>query len=108
MGRVFVALNSDAWLTRKKGKPFMTWGARAAILKECRSVSQVIKVNDFDGTVCHAIEAVRPHAFLNGGDRTSPNKKEHALCQKLGIHEYFNVGGVKIQSSSDLIKRASA
>ena len=106
MGRVYVALNSDAWLARKKGKPFMFWEERAVLLRECRSVSQVIKVNDFDGTVCHALEWIKPDIFANGGDRTSPDKKEHALCQQLGIQELFNVGGYKIQSSSSLIRGA--
>lgn len=106
MGRVVVALNSDAWLARKKGKPFMKWDARAALLRECRSVSLVLKVNDLDGTICEALRTMRPHIFANGGDRVAPNAKEHALCQELGITEYFNVGGYKIQSSSDLIRGA--
>ena len=106
MGRVFVALNSDAWLTRKKGKAFMPWEERVIILRELRSVSQVLAVQDDDDTVCEAIERVRPHIFANGGDRVRPNKKEHAICQRLGIKELFNVGGFKIQSSSDLIRGA--
>lgn len=106
MGRVVFALNSDAWLMRKKGYIFMPWEERAVMLRECRSVSQVIGVRDDDGTVCEALERVRPHVFANGGDRTSPNPKEHELCLRLGIKELFNVGGLKLESSSDLIRRA--
>lgn len=106
LGRVFVALNSDEWLTRKKGRPFMAWEERAIMLKECRSVSQVMRVEDDDGTVCAALESLRPHVFANGGDRSSPNRKEHELCLRLGIKELFNVGGLKIQSSSELLRAA--
>ena len=105
IGRVVVALNSDAWLVRKKGYAFMEWEERAAILRACRFVSRVMGVSDGDDTVCHALETLRPGYFVNGGDRTQPNAKEHALCQRLGIRELFNVGGGKVQSSSELIKR---
>lgn len=106
LGRVFVALNSDDWLTRKKGRPFMTWEQRAIMLKECRSVSQVLRVDDGDDTVCCALIELQPDIFANGGDRTTPNGKEHAICRQLGIKELFNVGGLKIQSSSELLRAA--
>ena len=81
----------------------MLWDERALILRECRSVSRVLQVNDADGTVCDALSRVRPDIFANGGDRVRPDKNEHACCERLGIKELFNVGGYKIQSSSDLI-----
>lgn len=106
LGRVFVALNSDGWLERKKGFAFMPWDERALMLRECRSVSEVVPVDDQDGTVCTALACIRPDIFANGGDRTAPNRKEHLMCKRLGIREIFNVGGYKIQSSSDLIRGA--
>ena len=39
---VVILLNSDEWLTRKKGKPFMNEIQRAQILEEFESISQVI------------------------------------------------------------------
>ena len=45
---LIVGLNSDAWLTRKKGKPFMVLKQRASILAELRSVDKVMPFNDDD------------------------------------------------------------
>ena len=105
-GRVVVALNSDAWLTRKKGHPFMEWEDRARILNHIREVSEVVPVDDADGTVCEALRRVRPDYFCNGGDRTIPHPAEEAVCRELGIAQAFNVGGGKIRSSSDLVRAA--
>jgi cytidyltransferase-like protein len=104
-GRVIVALNSDAWLTRKKGKPFMKWDERREILLALSCVAEVIPVDDADGTVCEAILRIRPDLFAKGGDRDcSLNVPEAELCKKLGIEVRYGVGGFeKIQSSSKLI-----
>lgn len=105
-GRVIVILNSDEWLTRKKGKPFMCWEERAEILLNIQGVWGVMKVDDSDGTVCKALEELKPTYFANGGDRKEDNTPEVELCNKLGIGLLWNVGGDKIQSSSELIKNA--
>ena len=47
---------------------------------------------------------MRPHFFGNGGDRLSDNVPEVELCKELGIKMVFNLGGEKIQSSSDLVQ----
>ena len=102
-GPVCVALNSDAWLVRKKGFAFHTWHTRRRILEAMRH--RVTFVEDADGTVCEAIRRIRPFYFANGGDRTEPNSAEHTVCKELGIVELFNVGGGKVQSSSELVRR---
>ena len=107
LGRVYVALNSDDWLLRKKGYRVMPWGERARILKALRLVTDVIPVNDDDGTVCQALYHLHPHVFANGGDRTTAEPREAAVCKSLGIRQVFNVGGGKIRSSSELVKVAS-
>lgn len=103
-GDVFVILNSDEWLMRKKGYMFMTFDERKEIIQSMSAVHDVIEVNDDDGSVCEALERVRPHFFGNGGDRLSDNVPEVALCKELGIKMIFNLGGEKIQSSSDLVQ----
>lgn len=105
MGQVVVALNSDDWLRRKKGYVFMPWGDRAEILKGLAGVADVTPVNDADGTVCEALRRVRPDLFANGGDRLFGNPKESAVCIDLGIKQAFGVGGGKIRSSSELLRR---
>lgn len=105
-GRVAVALNSDAWLVRKKGYAFMPWAERAEIIEAIPQVAIACAFDDADGTVCDALRRLRPHYFANGGDRVEPESREHALCVELGIQELWGVGGAKVQSSSDMVRRA--
>ena len=102
-GDVIVVANSDDWLKRKKGYIFMPWEERAEILSSIRGVISVVPVDDSDNSVCEAIDRVRPDYFANGGDRKLGNTPEVDLCSKLGINLIWNVGGDKIQSSSDLV-----
>ena len=103
-GNVIVVANSDAWLMRKKGYIFMPWGERAEILTAVRGVVRVEKVDDTDGTVCEAIRRLKPTYFANGGDRKIDNTPEMDVCKELGVKLLWNIGGGKIQSSSDLVE----
>ncbi len=103
LGDVIVVANSDDWLLRKKGYVFMPWEERAEIISAIRGVVSVEPVEDEDGTVCEAINRLRPDVFANGGDRKGDNTPEVALCGELGVELVWNVGGEKIQSSSDLV-----
>ncbi len=40
--KLVVGLNSDKWLSRKKGQPFMTWQDRFQIIKHLKMVDFVI------------------------------------------------------------------
>jgi D-beta-D-heptose 7-phosphate kinase/D-beta-D-heptose 1-phosphate adenosyltransferase len=107
---VVVGLNSDEWLTRKKGKPFMKWDERAEILESCKFVNQVISFDDSDDTASNVIERVHLMYssdyniyFANGGDRKMGNVPEFDICRELEVVMLWNIGGGKIQSSSWLI-----
>ena len=110
---VNVGLNSDEWLSRKKGKPFMEWEERAEILESCKFVDQVISFDDSDDTANDAIKRVFDMYnadsseyniyFANGGDRKLGNVPEFDNCRELGVVMLWNIGGGKIQSSSWLI-----
>lgn len=104
MGDVIVIANSDEWLMRKKGFVFMPWEERAEILSSIRGVLRVVRVDDSDGTVCEALRREKPDFFANGGDRKTNNTPEMEVCETLGIGLLWEVGGGKIQSSSDLVK----
>jgi cytidyltransferase-like protein len=104
-GEVVVLLNSDDWLMKKKGFVFMPWEQRAEMLMTMKGVSKVTHVEDTDETVCKALARIRPDFFANGGDRFAENTPELKVCLDLGIKPLFNVGGKKIASSSDLVKR---
>ena len=107
---VIVGLNSDEWLTRKKGKPFMDWDERAEILECCKFINQVLPMEDFDDTasdiivkVCKLYNSEDCNIyFANGGDRGRGNVPELDTCKNLNVVMLWGVGGGKIQSSSDL------
>jgi cytidyltransferase-like protein len=103
-GDVIVVVNSDDWLMRKKGYIFMPWEERAEILGAIRGVTRVECVEDADGTVCEAIKRLKPTYFANGGDRKTNNTPEMDVCKELGVQLLWNIGGGKIQSSSDLVE----
>jgi cytidyltransferase-like protein len=108
-----VILNTDEFLTEKKGKPFMKFEERKVILENIRCVDLVIKSIDTDQTVCKTLQKLaemriilpngEPHEhllFCNGGDRTNgTNSPEHITCERLGIESVYGLGN-KIQSSS--------
>ena len=104
LGRVIVVLNSDEWLVRKKGFAFMSFEERKYLLENIKGVSEVSDVDDSDGTVCEALQRLKPNMFGNGGDRTSDNTPEKEVCLDIGIRMVWNLGGKKIQSSSDLVR----
>ena len=52
---LYVGLNSDHWLTRKKGHPFMNLENRAIVMQSLSMVVEVIIFIDEDDTSCHAI-----------------------------------------------------
>jgi cytidyltransferase-like protein len=111
IGKLIVALNSDAWLTRKKGTFFLPYSERRTIIRSLSMVYHVLdQWNDDDGTACLAISKFHkeygnrnePLAFVNGGDRTPSgvSDAEFELCTSLGIVSIFGVGGGKTASSS--------
>ena len=110
---VIILLNSDKWLVRKKGKPFMVEAQRAQLLEEFESVSEVIiQINDDDDSSNNAIiDFHKSHnektiCYCNGGDRSQEDKiREAQTCKTLGIDLKFGIGGIhKLESSSNLTK----
>jgi|TARA_B100001250_G_scaffold95238_1_gene79585 cytidyltransferase-like protein len=110
---VIILLNSDKWLARKKGKPFMVETQRVLILQEFKSVSKVIiqKNDDDDSSNNAIIEFYKDHedrniCYCNGGDRSQESKiRESKICKDLGIDLEFGIGGIhKLESSSSLTK----
>ena len=110
--QVIIGLNSDEWLSRKKGKPFMKWEERAEILESCKFVTQVLSMDDSDDTASDIIKQVANLYknqdmniyFANGGDRKKGNVPELDVCKDLNVVMLWGIGGGKIQSSSWLIK----
>lgn len=106
-----VYANSDKWLTRKKGKPFMSQSARVAILSSLECVDfamPLLEHEDADDTACAALRNIRqlyPDSeilFVNGGDRGSENTPESVVAEELGVTMVYGAGE-KIYSSSDFL-----
>lgn len=105
--RLVVIANGDEFLLRKKGYVFMPLEERVEILRGLRDVNDVVVAVDSDQTVCETLRLVKPHVFANGGDRRDEAEiPEARVCRELGIEMVFNVGGGKVQSSSDLVQRS--
>ena len=104
--RLVVGLNSDDWLTRKKGRPFMPLQERMSIVGNLAVVNEVVTYNDDDGSSCDAIRLVKARypndeiVFANGGDRTKDNIPEMVIQ---GVEFVFGVGGEDKKNSSSWI-----
>lgn len=110
--KVICGLNSDQWLVNKKGKSFMSFAERAEILNSVRYVDEVISFKDNDeGSAVELlvrIKSLYPElsiAFANGGDRVDGNTPEKGFCNAYNIDMLWNIGGGKVQSSTDLINK---
>ena len=57
--KLVVLVNSDEWLTRKKGRPFMPFEERSLIIQRMDMVDNVYAVDDTDGSVTKGLVQVR-------------------------------------------------
>jgi D-beta-D-heptose 7-phosphate kinase/D-beta-D-heptose 1-phosphate adenosyltransferase len=113
--KLVVFLNNDNWLKFKKGYVFMPERERKEILEGIKYVDEVVisnhKKNTKDISVVEGLKFIRPHIFAKGGDRhpdsvSIPNL-ETLICKEIGCEIVYDVGvGGKIQSSSNLVKKA--
>jgi cytidyltransferase-like protein len=103
---LIVGLNSDNWLTRKKGRSFMSWHERMVVLDNLHMTDRVIEFDDSDGTACDAIRKVKNMfpdnkiIFANGGDRRKDNIPEMAVDN---VEFVFGIGGEDKKNSSSWI-----
>ena len=104
---LIIALNSDEWLKQKKGKEFMPFEERKAILENIRNVDEVLSFEDDEkGSCIKALEKIKAKfpdheiIFCNGGDRGKENIPEMSVS---GITFEFSVGGDDKKNSSNWI-----
>jgi D-beta-D-heptose 7-phosphate kinase/D-beta-D-heptose 1-phosphate adenosyltransferase len=101
-----VGINSDDWLSRKKGRSFMPASERKAIIENLYQVHKVIEFDDTDNSAVDAIKKVKnmfPRdqiIFANGGDRTPDNIPEMVVDN---VEFAFGVGGNNKKNSSSWI-----
>jgi cytidyltransferase-like protein len=109
--RLIVGVNSDAWLTRKKGRPFMPLDERAEVIRALSMVDAVVAFDndyDADGSCRRFIEdscwnyEEDEVVFANGGDRNDGNIPEmQVIAENLSFA--FGVGGTDKANSSSWI-----
>jgi len=109
-----VVMNNDNWLKLKKGYVFMPEHERKEIIEAFEAVDRVIlsshKKNTKDISISADIKLLRPHLFAKGGDRHVGNipSPEVLVCKEIGCEIVNDIGwGGKVQSSSDLVKKAA-
>ena len=109
---LWVGLNSDNWLIRKKGRPFLRINERKEIIENLVMVDKVILFDDEDNSSNDAISKCLDSIsvedtliFANGGDRNQKNIPElEAFSTNSQIKFIFEVGGEKRNSSSKILK----
>lgn len=105
--KLIVALNSDFWLEKKKGKFFMPFEERKAIIESIKFVDEVVSFkDDAKGSCINALEEIKKYYpdediyFANGGDRDKKNIPEMSVS---GINFLFSIGGDDKKNSSSWI-----
>ena len=104
--KLIVGVNSDEWLSRKKGRPFMPIQERVAVIENLSMVDSVISFDDSDNSACGAIyKAMATNVgkiiFANGGDRTDTTTPEYKTYGDHPSVEFvFGVGGSNKKNSS--------
>lgn len=115
-GQVVVAVNSDEWLARKKGRSFMPFKERVNIIANLKNVYRVISFDDRDNTAIDAINRALEEyptsnvIFANGGDRNDSNVPEQQpFVNNSRVSFLFGVGGeFKMNSSSWILEEWKA
>ena len=109
--QLYVGLNSNNWLIKKKGFFLLPINERKIIIQNLRMVYKVIFWNDSDNSACGAIDYLlsildkeQKLVFANGGDRKRNNipELETYLNNKKVIFK-FGIGGYNKKNSSSLI-----
>lgn len=110
---LIVGVNSDEWLTRKKGRPFMPFKERCEIIKNLSMVDRVISVlnddkfDDAAGAIHYLLSTNGMDTKIlvaNGGDRTDGNVPEMDIYDHSDkVNFVFGIGGENKMNSSSWI-----
>ena len=103
-----VGLNTNEWLTRKKGQYFLPWIERAEIIRHLDMVDAVISWEDDDdsalGAIAKCLEISEKVIFCNGGDRIKSNIPEvMGYSDDPRVEFKFAIGGEDKMNSSSWI-----
>ncbi len=110
-GKLYVLLNPDEDMVKKKRTCYIPYEARAEMVRyylrgyeyfhRYPDSTVVVKVIDKDGTCAHTLWMVKPHIFGKGGDRRSDlnmPSNELQVCSSIGCKIQYGLGD-KVNSS---------
>ena len=103
-----VGINTEEWLTNKKGQYFQSWVERAEIIRHLNMVDAVISYDDSDDSSCEGIakclEIAETVVFCNGGDRGKDNTPETIKYKDNPRVQFeYGIGGEDKRNSSSWI-----
>ena len=103
-----VGINTNEWLTRKKGQYLLPWIERAEIIRHLDMVDAVISWDDADdsalGAIAKCLEISEKVIFCNGGDRTKTNIPEAmGYADDPRVEFQYGIGGEDKMNSSSWI-----
>ena len=111
-----VIVNNDNQVKLKGSVPFQDENERLKIVNNIKGVDRAVIAIDEDGSVCDTLREEFKRLqndpffdemiFATGGDRKEGYVPESILEDEIGITMVYNIGGGKIQSSSELIKNS--
>jgi rfaE bifunctional protein nucleotidyltransferase chain/domain len=104
-GKLIVSLTLDGFVNKGPGRPINTWEKRAMVLRELRSVDEVIPAE----SATHAIKMVKPDIFVKGIDYADLNSFTEDVvqaCASVGAVLAFTT--TPKQSATETIRKAMA
>mgnify|MGYP001182464857 FL=1 len=109
--KLWVGINSDEWLQRKKGQFFMDTNERLQIVSNLKFVDYAFLFDDRDNSasnaISHVLKNIEPESkviFANGGDRNEGNIPEmDNFSESSRVIFEFGVGGEDKKNSSSWI-----
>lgn len=94
-----VIVNNDLQVGLKGSKPCMSEQDRLEIVGALRCVDYAVLSIDSDRSVLKTLASLNGDLFAKGGDSTPENTPEKDI-----IEVVYNIGGLKIRSSSEILK----
>ncbi|MBW2995678.1 adenylyltransferase/cytidyltransferase family protein [Candidatus Woesearchaeota archaeon] len=103
--KLIVIINNNNQQIAKKGKLIHDAEDIKYIIERLKMVDEAVISIDKDASQCETLRMIKPDIFANGGDRNQENVPETPVCAELNIKMVDNVGGEKLNSSSDILKK---
>jgi cytidyltransferase-like protein len=103
--KLIVIVNNNDQQIAKKGKLIHDSEDIKYMIERLSMVDEAVISIDKDGSQCETLRMIHPDIFANGGDRDRKNVPETPVCDELNIKMIDNVGGEKLNSSSNILER---